>query len=194
MVAGKTKAVSDNEEIMRNYTNTILILIAGLMFSSCNLWEDDDELSMYRRPYEGTELRIDGYYYEKSTDYYGEEWIHVYFFYNNGILLNGLSMKIEDIEYNENEFRNGDFYSFAKKYKDNWGVYQIHGDSIAFERWYPDYPVTPAYIRIGRILNDTTFYIYKSVRSNGSETRSKDETYYFKEFDGKPDSTNRFIE
>ncbi|MCK5742689.1 MAG: hypothetical protein KAH48_10760 [Chlorobi bacterium] len=179
---------------MKHYTKTIIILIAAAIFTSCTFWEDDDELSMYRMPYDGTELRIDGYYYEKSTDDYGEERIHVYFFYNNGVLLNGLSMKIEDIERNENNFRNGDFHSHAQKYKHDWGVFQIHGDSISLERWYPDYPVTPAYISIGRILNDTTFYIYKSIRSNGSEKRSEDETYHFKKFDGKPDSTNKFIE
>ena len=178
---------------MRLYTKTIIILIVFAIFTSCNFWEDDDELSMYRRPYDGNELRIDGYYWENLMLPDGRERIQVYFFYNNGILLSGESMLIDDIEKNENTFRNGTFHSFAKKYKDNWGIYQIHGDSIVFERWYPSSPPYKASLRIGKILNDTTFLIRKVMHSDGSAPRSLNETYYFKKFDGKPDSSNKFI-
>ena len=60
--------------------------------------------------------------------------------------------------------------------------------------WYsPSGGGTPAYVREGKILNDTTFHITTSYRSNGSERHEKDEVYHFRQFYPKPDSTNNFI-
>jgi hypothetical protein len=51
-------------------------------------------------------------------------------------------------------------------------------------------------VRAGQILNDTTFVIAESYRMNEgkkTEVKERNETYHFKQFNPKPDSTNRFI-
>jgi hypothetical protein len=77
--------------------------------------------------------------------------------------------------------------------KDCWGVFNIKDNIIKFERWYPGQGAKKAYVREGIILNDTTFHITKSYRSNGSELKDADEVYHFRKFSPKPDSTNVFV-
>jgi hypothetical protein len=81
--------------------------------------------------------------------------------------------------------------------KFNWGVFQVNGANIKFERWYPSSggPLK-AYISSGEILNDTTFLItesYRMQKGNKTELKDRNETYYFREFSPKSDSTNKFI-
>ncbi|MBW7845753.1 MAG: hypothetical protein H3C45_08955, partial [Bacteroidia bacterium] len=89
---------------------------------------------------------------------------------------------------------NSDSY---KKYKSNWGVFKIEGNFIQFERWYPSDPPLKAYVRAGTIINDTTFLITESYRMQDgkkTEVKTRNETYYFKQFSPKPDSTNTFVQ
>lgn len=61
---------------------------------------------------------------------------------------------------------------------------------------YKSVPILEAYVRAGKILNDTTFHITESYRMvDGVKTniKQRDEMYYFREFDLKPDSLNNFI-
>lgn len=87
------------------------------------------------------------------------------------------------------------FTPMQKNSKIWWCVYKIIGDTgIQIECWYSTYegPYKGA-VRSGKILNNTTFHITESWRSDGSENRSKDEVYHFKALSPKPDSTNGFI-
>ena len=73
-------------------------------------------------------------------------------------------------------------------------MFLIEDNNIKFDRWYPSERPYQAFVREGVILNDTTFHITKSYRSNGNtEARVRDEIYHFRKFSPKPDSTNRFI-
>lgn len=85
--------------------------------------------------------------------------------------------------------------NIVRKFKDYWGIFNIKNDSIVFERWYPSSGGPfPAYLRSGKILNDTTFVITKSFRSKiGNEEQQLNETYHFRKFSPKPDSTNIFV-
>jgi hypothetical protein len=114
-------------------------------------------------------------------------------FNNNGVILAAGGLELSETEmdkYLTKEFVNSDSY---KKYKSNWGVFEIDGMLIKFERWYPSDPPLKSYINSGLILNDTTFQITKSMRSDGSEVKEINEIYHFRSFSPKPDSTNSFV-
>jgi hypothetical protein len=151
----------------------------------------DDELSLKKRNYQGKQLRIDGYYYGK---YLNDEYIDTYFFYSDGTLMYGGTCKASEIDGLEHAFKTQEFVNKGKDVKYYWGLFQIDDNTIQFERWYPGEPPYKSYIRSGAILNDTTFHISKSMRSDGSEEREKDELYHFKQFSPKPDSTNSFVQ
>lgn len=172
---------------------TISFSICCLLLSSCSklFGRKDDDLSIVRRNYDGDELRIDGYYY--SIGYKGEI-IDGYWFYRNGVLIStgGITHSFEEMDNYMLTFINNNHY---KTRKIAWGVFDVIEDSIAFERWYPHGP-NRAYVSTGKILNDTTFHIIDSYRmENGVKTdrKERDEMYYFRAFEPKPDSTNSFV-
>jgi hypothetical protein len=158
------------------------------LMSSCanflNLF--DDNLQLKREEYQGDQLKINGYFFEKDTTY-GDVY-NFYVLYNNGVVLNiGAS---RDFNYHKEKFKKNDF---DENY--NLGVFQINQDSIKFERWYPG-EISKCYIREGKILNDTTFEITESYRLKGrkkTERKERSEIYHFIQFNPKPDSTNCFI-
>ena len=165
------------------------------MASNCSkdkIWKDD-ELSIQRMSYTGNQLRIDGYYYELVDGVlYG-----IYCFYDNGVihhLWDGI--KTSEINQFEQTITTIEFIEKIKKIKYSWGVFQIEGNQIKFERWYPSDPPLKSYMRTGEIINDTTFVISESYRMHKgkkSEIKARKETYHFKQFSPKPDSTNTFV-
>jgi len=166
--------------------------------SNCNkdnLWKDD-ELSINKEPYTGNQLRIDGYFYEIGVDGY---LYPEYFFYSNGSLIyigGRYSPNTIDAEL-ENFITSPYYINDAKNDKLTGGLFIIDGLFIKFEKWYPSSGVgLPAYVRVGKILNDTTFVItesYRMQKGTKTETKERNETYYFRQFSPKPDSTNIFI-
>ena len=174
--------------IMKIFTMSLLLII------NCNcvdrIFMKDDELSLLRVDYNDSQLRIDGYYFAQRDTVVSS----VYFFYYNGILRQTGSLRnLNDFERFEIQITTMEFDLKGKENKDCWGVFNIQDNIIRFERWYPGQGAIKAYVREGRILNDTTFHITKSYRSDGSEERDKDELYHFRPFSPKPDSTNIFI-
>jgi hypothetical protein len=174
----------------------IFIAVAILaLYSSCSkdkIWKDDD-LSIQRADYNGTELKTNGYYFNKWGD---PEINSIYFFYSNGVLLKGGSPYVNDISQREQDFKNGVYYEFAKKTKYLWGVFIIDSNVVKFEKWYPSEPPYWSYVNEGLILNDTTFVIkskYRMKDGKKTEYSELDEVYYFKPFPNKPDSTNSFV-
>ncbi len=174
----------------------LLTLFLSIAMPSCRktgLFQDD-ELSLSRQDYTGNQLKVDGYY---SFNYTNEEdYVSIYFFYKNGVILSGGSGLQRELPEKEEGFRNGTFDNKANSIKFLWGVYQIEGSNIKFERWYPSEKPYRAYVNEGEILNDTTFRITQSYRTkNGKKTEvsEENETYHFKAFSPKPDSTNAFI-
>ena len=171
----------------RKPTRWLLAAAAVSLWSSCGFAElEDDELTLERRPYVGDELRIDGLYYTVEENMYGDLYT-VYFFYRNGVVRYGGSS-------NDPEFYRGNgFLDEQAKYA--WGLFHVGGDEITFEKWYPPSKgISYSYISSGHILNDTTFVITESRRSNGEEeVHERDEVYHFRPYGPKPDSTSRFI-
>ena len=172
-----------------------LIMIA-LMNLTSNCTKDkllkDDELSIKVTDYKGNKLKLDGYFYQQKNKYYYD----IYCFYNNGILLaaGGTFLSVAEMDdYLNREFINNKSYQI---HKSNWGVFILENNNIKFERWYPGDPPLKAHVREGTIANDSTFTITESYRiQKGKKTEviARSETFHFKAFSPKPDSTNKFI-
>ena len=178
----------------------LMLLGAGFIFSSsgCNRERNeslDDKLTLERIAYNGNELRIGGYYY---NNYYSGEKLSLtpYFLYKNGIILGGVSFRANEITEMEEKFRNGYYETLVTDIKYLWGVFQIDGNKIKYEKWVASEGPFSAFIYEGMILNDTTFVINKAYRMADINKKAPQEVYreyHFKQFTPKPDSTNRFI-
>ncbi len=165
-------------------------LLACLLLIGCDFsLLTHDDLTFEQRPYLGDELRMDGFYYDSYLTPEGDgPFYSVHFFYRNGVV-----RYVGSFERPLDSLTSEDFLDGDSRY--DWGLFHVDGDQIAFERWYPPSKThTIAAIRSGRILNDTTFVITESRRSNGDDVREEDETYHFRAFSPKPDSTSRFLD
>lgn len=166
-----------------------LLLIIGIIafFSACRKLFNDEKLSMQRVDYNGNELMTNGYYYTMNKDP-----MCIIFLFRNGIFTDGFCFKPSELDQQEEEFRNGTFYNYIKDNKLHWGVFRITSNIIEFEGWYATGGGPFATYRLtGEILNDTTFHLIK--RWLYDQEESYDETYHFRQFSPKPDSTNNFI-
>ena len=173
----------------------LLVVFLGLIWGCKEgIFKDDDTLSIQRKPYTGNQLRIDGYYYDEYAE---ASYRSALFLYENGIVLDGGGFPVDELNEQEEYFKSEKWVSSARKSKYGWGVFLIEGSTIKFERWYPSSgPPLESYVREGEVLNDTTFVIarsYRVVEGQETEVRQRDETYHFKEFSPKPDSTNGFV-
>ncbi len=167
----------------------VLVFLLIAVIYSCQSFLElfDDELSITQETYIGKKLKLNGVYYSKSKYDNFHDLYRFYFFYTNGVVLSkGASI---DAEY----YMKKQFFNI----KEDWSLFQISGDKIEFEVWAHG-ELSKCYLKTGDILNDTTFNITKRYRvdKNGKKTEAIEinETYYFKKFSPKPDSTNTFIE
>ena len=169
---------------------SLILSILSIMTTQCSFFMDDDSLSIPLTPYTGDQLRIDGYYYEIGHD--GETIHSAFFLYKNGMLIHcgGSKSSLEEMD----RYIKTYFVDNKRRYvKYELGVFLIEGNNIKFERWYPSQVPYRAYVKEGVVLNNTTFHITKSYRSNGTGEEEQNEMYYFRPFSPKPDSTNNYI-
>lgn len=177
---------------------TLSSIVLAVVFSSCERsFEEtifrDEKLSMKRINYTGSELRTDGYYIKYDT-ISGEVQASTTFLYRNGVSFNGYSFTFSESELKriEDKYADGSFYKESYSIKLLWQVFQIIDNTIVFEGWAHDHDGKYAtFKQYGTILNDTTFHIHKDVFKN--EEMVLDNTFHFKQFAPKPDSTNSFI-
>ncbi len=172
-------------------TITILLFVAIFTVScGCHKLFSDNELTMKRKPYLGTELRTDGYYYNKELNFY-----RILFLYRNGVVLAlPFSPSEEALSDLEESFRNGEFYQKYKNNKRFWGVFAVANNSIVYEQWGINQGGgKPVWQFSGPILSDTSFLINKYLEPKTGESHEKNQIWYFKQFFPKPDSTNSFI-
>jgi hypothetical protein len=113
---------------MKKMTLILLFLIGTSASCKKTGLFQDDELSLSRQNYTENQLKLEGYYS------YGE---HTVFFYKNGVVLHGYSFLPNELQKMEQSYKDGTSYNEAKNIKFLWGVYQIEGSNIKFERWYP---------------------------------------------------------
>ncbi len=168
-----------------------LLISLMCLFNNCEKIYPDDKLSLTKTEYTGQQLKIDGYYY--TINKFSNK-ASVYVFFNNGVLLNaGDGYDLTVPNYIENSLSSTSFINKLKGIKFSWGLFNVEGNNISLERWYSSTggPLK-TYIDFGTIINDSTFQITNSMRSDGTEKRSENIIFKFKKFSPKPDSTNSF--
>lgn len=170
----------------------ILAITALFSFGGCGKWNKDEELTLAKQPYNGNSLRLDGYYYFlQNGNVYSS-----YFFYRNGVVINGEAAdpnSPDPIAFMDTVFSSESFADQIKRGKTRWGVFQIQGDSIVFERWLLSEGGLPIGRFYGNIINDTTFIITKREHPYSGKEYQQNDLYHFHAFSPKPDSTNVFI-
>ena len=172
------------------------IVLAVVFFFFFKMFEDE-ELSMERVDYTGTELRTDGYYYYRYQYYDSREdslydkfipWI----LYRNGVSLYGGAWDYSRMEEVEIKFEDGTYYDKLKDDKFSWFVFQISDSVIDFEGWDSGGYISKSTVKqYAKIVNDTTFCRCSKRPQKGENVKGM--TFHFKQFAPKPDSTNSFI-
>jgi hypothetical protein len=190
----KKRTVNIEKYYVYTLAHYFLLLFLSAFIVSCDEWmADDEQLSFTRTPYDGSELKIQGYYY---LDYFGggDSLRIIDYFYSNGTYLSGSVIYKDNIQFNEIEYQNGTYYQKIKNDKMVWGLFKIAGNEIQIEKLAPTSGGSlKAYIYYGTIRNDSTFQIHTLKHSYGSELLGMDRVYHYKAFSPKPDSINSFI-
>lgn len=150
----------------------------------------DEELTIVKQPYDGNELRLDGYYYYMHDGIIFD----TYFFYRSGVLIYGGASGpdyIDPINNIDHVFLSDAFVHSL--HKDNYGVFLIQGDSIVFEKWGLIQGPKPVDRYSGKIMNDTTFIINRTESPYSGEYHQNERLFHFHAFFPKPDSTNIYV-
>ena len=154
---------------------TTLILLLMLSMASCKKYEP---LHFERTPYNGNELRTDGFWYHVNHSQYLPDWMNLYFLYRDGTLLmasapstaNPNEVTVDSISYNGYDYNN----------QIHWGVFVVESDTLKWSEWFWPNPAPGiAILTTFEIINDTC------IKKKGED----DYYYYFHPFDYKPDST-----
>ncbi len=171
--------------------NLTIIILLLLLTSSCIT----EKLKTQRTDYLTGEFETDGFYYTKpnKNNYY---YAKCFVFYKNGVYFGDFGVgksKNDIIEFLLDE-------ESVKQSKDlaySWGVFQVHNDTIIFEKWissdaFGGYPTIKYY---GKVISKEKLIINFPVVSSTIKQPDnfKLDTLYFHRFEPKPDSTNVFI-
>jgi hypothetical protein len=186
--------IINSDEAMKTIKFLLVIVLLTTLFSSCEsliemFFGKNEELTFIRTDYDGSQLRTDGYYYCRHED--RDVVYSIFFFYKNGVVLHGGAPSQDELITREEEFKNGQYLEYVKKSASAWGLFKVDSTTIQYEMLY--YGPFRAFINSGDIINDTTFVITKRKASNSSEEITLDNTFHFKQFSPKPDSTNVYI-
>jgi len=175
---------------MKKIFSKLTIFFCLILFSCL---KDNIPLSNVREDYTGEELRIDGFYYQKTSEGYINT--PLYFFYRNGITFK-LNFNLENINNPVDcipELTNERIEAHRKR-KYNWGIFKINKNEFLREEWSP--PINGNYVhtilQTGEILSDTCFIFTKFI-SLKTGTLNSNVLWHFYPFSPKPDSTNVFI-
>ena len=173
----------NNQFIMKFIVIFSFTLCIIVLFYGCK----DEELLIKKTPYNGNELRIDGYYYRQlPPDKY-----KVFFFYRNGVMIYHIYI-LTDLQQVEDKIPS--IYEEIKDDKLSWGVFEISGNKIQYSSWSTSVGGgLPAFKSIGMIENDSSFRISNSGIDRDGNNFEANDLYHFRKFSPKPDSTNRFI-
>lgn len=170
-----------------------------VLFLSLSVACKDQQLTIKKNSVEQNRstIKLEGFYWTKATDINQIDWWYdTFFLYENSVLIYGGGIENyhkKSVSFSEFVKRNRDT-AFKQKIKSSWGIYMIDENRIEFEKWEPSSggPMKTV-IRRGHILNDTTFVITERFNHYDGKTYHVQDTFRFREFSPKPDSTNRFI-
>jgi len=156
----------------------LFIIFVTLSSGKCTL----EDLTIERQNYSGTNLRIDGVYYNKPDKAH-------FFLYRNGVFFSGGSgfsgsiselIMFRSIEENNSSMSKLPYW---------WGVFRIENNEIVIEKWMSGDSFKYRTHKFGgKIINDTTLLL-----NNHPYFGIGVDTFYFYQSSSKPDSTNNFI-
>jgi len=187
-----------------------LLFTLTVVLLSCSGYESLTETKL---PFVGSNLRLDGYYYSIGKDFpngFNPDYVDVFILNYNGIYFNATHGSIdEDLdidviieELDKKVQHRVDNIELFKESRSSWGVFSTANDSaIVVQNWHEAanggaYPIRTLE---GTIVNDTTIHFHKLLgaypNNKGGKKKIKaiDETYHFRSFSPKPDSTVVFI-
>lgn len=188
------------------------IIFVTLIFAilSCKGYES---LTKTKAPFLGNQLRLNGYYYSIGKEFqngFDKDYIDVFTLYQDGVYFNVLKGLIEEELNHESILKNLDEgvqyrVENIENYKDSrpyWGVFSVDNSRIEIQSWEfaSDGGAYPTKIIEGTIVNDTTIHFHKIIgaypNNKGGNKRIEEinNTYYFRKFSPKPDSSNVFID
>jgi len=169
-----------------------IMILGFLLIAGCRFYVgEDDKISSGCKAMTSEKFSINGYYYEGKLA--EGEIIDVFFFYENGVVMNFGALKIEDIQTYEMAFGDEKLALIRQQKKTFWGVYRVDDDSISFENLYPSSGPWISFTRIGNISDDSTFVVSKVEQTSDKSSEQVNEVYHFKKFSPKPDSVNVFV-
>ena len=166
-----------------------LIFIIALLILCCDAYRySRDPISLDQVNYDGT-LKTDGYYYYDNIRNDNSSYLRTIFLYRNGVFLDGSSYA-DNLQEIDQWYENPLNYSSTYETAFDWGLFKVSGSEIVVEKWIGSgggpYP-TKSYV--GEVINDSTLII-----EDGFESTGILDTFHFRKFSPKPDSTNMFIE
>lgn len=139
-------------------------------------------------------IKLSGYFYvKKDNNLYNSIVL-----YQNGIVLEGgsseVSAGINSVDSNflaTNNFNN----SYDRKIPYIWGIYSINENYIIIERYkVPAFGESyQTYVDKGHIINERQFIITSRKYIKTGKLEARRDTFNFRPFSTKPDSTNNFI-
>lgn len=141
------------------------------------------DLQTARQDYSGTELRLDGIFYNKPGKAH-------FFLYQNGVFYDGGTGFNGSVSEMLKFYSQQDNYRTAYELPYSWGVFKIENNEILIEKWvsgdaFGGYSTSKFN---GVIINDTTLLLNHPAEMIGTDT------FYFHKLFSKPDSTQIFIE
>ena len=174
----------------------ICMLFFVLCLCGCKKLFENEEFTIKCVPYAGSELRIDGYYYQKRLGEDGNvRTIRYFIFYSNGVSALG-NMLAENFDDVESYFATWSNDKYLKNNLYVWGLFSIQENNLKMQFYEPsDYLKKRVEELSCTILNDSTFHLDKiNLVHTGKAGRSfSTGEYHFKQFSPKPDSTNKFF-
>ena len=164
----------------------VVFCILSLVMIGCSKVVAD--LGMQRKPYFGTDLKIDGYYYSEPM-WKEKESFAVAVFYRNGV---SMLVFLEMGQSPERDFLlNESLISDMKSKPHSIGVFSINSHSLEMENFIGR-GFRHTYKSYYEIINDSTFVMKRFIGIEGSES-FHNLKFKFKKFSPKPDSASVYI-
>ncbi len=172
----------------------LLCIVFMLSLLGCIAFEP---LILNKEAFLGKNLKLNGYYYSVNN-----KKIKAFFLYKNGIFFDRIWDGTDKYDLSQINNHILTFFDIEKQYPTQycWGIFKVSNSNIKIERWLSgNGQAYPTQVLNGEILNDTTIRFYQkigdatNVKGKKKKLYEINETYHFRPFSPKPDSTNNFI-
>jgi len=179
----------------------VWLCLSGYHCQRLNPCRDFPDLQTEPNQPDDDRLRLAGYYYEVVTDTPsdGNVATETIVLYQNGVATAGGSIIVNSLVELDNEVRSVDRADLYKEARDFWGIFTADSLEIELAHWMPKPCGKYGVKRRGRVLSDTSFVLTTQVGIGKSAPAPTilepdiSQTFYFRPFSPKPDSTNDFV-